>query len=274
LIPVTQNIQVKDELGGVPLNVLIDDSVDANVSIDENATAVEAAVELIEAVSKFDSSSAEHVSVGVDAGISADIDIENLPVKKIRYRADVKWSWSNWFLMHRVNSWMCAMRSKPGVSQAVCMVARKEGRIIPIGMLTLVPSFLCTILNDKRHRAYTWYLSDAPREFYSKALSVTKIDHLARALLDYTVQAGSCANQNISLVLRADKNGGQRLRDWYEGCGMSALPETHPNISPMRFLVSRAGYFNLKAEKSKEFCQFLDVYRGSRDAKLLPVKTA
>ncbi|WP_339535242.1 hypothetical protein [Pseudomonas hunanensis] len=191
----------------------------------------------------------------------------------IRYRADVNWSWSSRFVMHRVNSWLCQLNSKGGESKAICMVVRKGGREIPIGMLTLVPSFTCKIFGLKKPRAYTWYLADAPREFYSRALGLKKITNVARALLDYTVQVGIEANQETTLVLRADTGGGQRLKDYYQGIGMTPLPDDHPVISPAR-LLARKGYFKLRPEHSKEFCSVMDVYRAPRHQTLSSVEHA
>lgn len=187
-----------------------------------------------------------------------------------RHRADVRWSWRFNYYLHSFYSYWCRNYRQGGESKAVCMVVQKGGRHIPIGMLTLVPDFNCSILGNTKDRAYTWYLSDAPREFYSQALGLKKISHIAHALVDYTVQAGIEANQETTLVLRADADGGDRLKDFYERIGLSPLPDDHPAISPGRGWF-HGGYFKLFPDKTKEFCCALDVYRASRTCHLSSV---
>jgi len=198
------------------------------------------------------------------------IAISRLKSPEARHRADVKWSWRFNYYLHSFYSIWCRKYRQGGESKAVCMVVQKGGRHIPIGMLTLVPDFNCNILGKTKDRAYTWYLSDAPREFYSQALGLKKISHIAHALVDYTVQAGIEANQETTLVLRADAGGGERLRDFYVKIGLSPLPDDHPAISPARSWF-HGGYFKLFPDKTKEFCCALDVYRASRTCHLSSV---
>ncbi|HDS1735204.1 hypothetical protein [Pseudomonas sp. BP8] len=188
----------------------------------------------------------------------------------VRSRADIKWSWRFIYYLHLVYSKWRKSYHKKGESKAVCMVVVKNGRYIPIGMLTLVPDFKCKIQELTKERAYTWYLSDAPREFYSRALGLSKISLIAHALVDYTVQAGIEVNQEATLVLRADAEGGERLKKFYLRIGLAPLPDDHPAISPGR-LWSHGGYFKLMPDKSKEFCKAMDVYRASRTSHLSSV---
>ncbi len=209
--------------------------------------------------------------VQVSAPHSTEVNaISSIKPAGARHRADVRWSWRFNYYLHSLYSYWCRKYRQGGESKAVCMVVQKGGRLIPIGMLTLVPDFTCSILGITKDRAYTWYLSDAPREFYSQALGLKKISHIAHALVDYTVQAGIEANQETTLVLRADADGGEHLKDFYVRIGLSPLPEDHPAISPGRGWL-RGGYFKLIPGKTKEFCFALDVYRASRTCHLSSV---
>lgn len=207
------------------------------------------------------------ISTSQSAEVSA---ISSIKPAGARHRADVRWSWRFNYYLHSLYSYWRRKYRQGGESKAVCMVVQKGGRLIPIGMLTLVPDFTCKILGNTKDRAYTWYLSDAPREFYSQALGLKKISHIAHALVDYTVQAGIEANQEATLVLRADADGGERLKDFYVRIGLSPLPENHPAISPGRGWL-QGGYFKLIPDKTKEFCCALDVYRASRTCHLSSV---
>ncbi|MFR0713634.1 hypothetical protein ACLUS7_01115 [Enterobacterales bacterium BD_CKDN230030183-1A_HGKHYDSX7] len=203
--------------------------------------------------------------------VQAKVDsVKNAPnpaqVKKIRYRADVDWSWSDNFDYHEINNWLAERNRRVDKSRAVCLVAKKNGNDVPIGMLTLVPTFVCTVFGLKKKRAFTWYLSDAPREFYRRVLEMDEIQNIARALLDYTVQSGIEVNQEATLVLHADIYGGARLRKYYRDCGLTPIPAGLNPISPGRFFSTRKGYFKLKPEKSGEFIKFFDVHRASQYA--------
>jgi hypothetical protein len=239
---------------------------------------VKEAVSLVQAASDATVDQLE-CAVGAGLGQGAALQaVETQPAlaakkPKIRFRADVKWSWKRYYWMHLTYSLWCNLSRKNAPSRAVCMVVHKNGRPIPIGMLTLVPDFTCTILDRTKPRAYTWYLSDAPREFYSHVLQLEKIQFIARALVDYTVQSGIEANQEATLVLRADAGGGKRLKEFYEELGLAPLPDDHPAISPGRVLAN-GGYFKLMPEQTTEFSSYMDVYRSSNPRQLLPVEYA
>lgn len=239
---------------------------------------IQEAVEQIEAIAS--AGLIEKLDCAVGAGVvsastspGAELHAVDSAKSQARTRADVKWSWRKNYLLHSTYSKWRRKYFKGGESKAVCMVVHKGGRAIPIGMLTLVPDFTCKILDRTKERAFTWYLSDAPREFYSNALGLKKIKLIAHALVDYTVQAGIEVNQETTLVLRSDPDGGDRLREFYTNIGLAPLPDDHPAISTARFW-NKDGYFTLMPEKSMEFCSAMDVYRASRTRNLCPVANA
>lgn len=204
------------------------------------------------------------VSDHCDVQSEKPVASEETPKRTTYYRADVHWKWPRLFNFHRVNNMLADNLAIVSHSKAICMVSYKNGRPVPIGMLIVVPRYECTLFSKKKRRAFTWYLADAPKQFYAPILEIKKADDVAHALLDYCVQSGIAANQEPSLVLHADASGGMRLKDFYLGCGMTQLPDDHPAISPGRRMFPRDGYFKLKPDDVAEFSRVFDVYRLSK----------
>ncbi|WP_163011359.1 hypothetical protein [Pseudomonas viridiflava] len=188
--------------------------------------------------------------------------------KPRRYRADVKWKWKDLFWRHSINNYLGERTTLIGKSHAVCMILRKNGRTFPIGMLIVVPKFLSVISGDRSSRAFSWYLADAPTEFYN-AIKSPKIENVADALLDYSIQAGHLENGYRSLLLHASPKGGDRLKKFYRSdCGMASVPVAVTAVSKARFLLSRKDYFFFDDKSATEFCSQYDVYRQPSPARL------
>lgn len=172
-------------------------------------------------------------------------------------RADKQWNWHNNFTLLALHNTLYAGGSRiHGEGVAMCIVFRSpdESEEFPIGMLTAVPKLHTNVVGQRRQRAFTWYLSDAPEEVYSKILGIPAIQGVAKALLDCTIQAALDDSHDGNLLLKADPHGGKKLEDFYSKCGMRQLPNGHPPVTPVfrRFTTHR--YFYFLAYEAQAYC--------------------
>ncbi len=162
-------------------------------------------------------------------------------------RADRLWNWHDNFTLLSLHNTACALKSKPHEEAlAMCIVFRSEDGVdeFPIGMLTALPKFYTNVDAHKRHRAFTWYLSDAPSEVFSDILGIPPIQGIAKALLDCTIQAALDEGEDGNLLLKADPHGGEKLINFYKLCGMTQLGKHHPPITPYFRRFQTHNYFN------------------------------
>ncbi len=179
----------------------------------------------------------------------------------LKARADVGWNWrANW-LLTKAHDLGCKMPGiKSGPSQALCMVVDQDGEKFPIGMLTVVPSYFCNV-KGWGHRAFTWYLADAPSEVYDQVLGQPRVQGVARALLDCTIQSALDHSQSGELLLHADPKGGEKLIEFYKDrCSMTRLAADNGDISLTRRGPSDE-YFHWDQDMALEFCAQNDVRR-------------
>lgn len=178
-------------------------------------------------------------------------------------RADVGWDWSKIYalaLLHNTVRYIPGNKSGP--AQAFAMVIRNENDDeIPVGMVTVVPRFSCSLQGVVGERTFAWYFADAPTSFYTKVLGVGPLVGVAAALLDTAIQSGLNMRANGSILLHADPNGGNRLADFYlQRCKMTQLSMDSPPISAFR-RKNIDQYFFLSAAGAAEFCKQFDVRR-------------
>jgi hypothetical protein len=131
---------------------------------------------------------------------------------------------------------------------------------VPIGLLTMVPEFVCTVQQHSRPRGFVWYLSDAPREHYAQ-LQVERARGVAPALLDIAIQTRIDLGVDRCTILHADPNGGPDLSAFYRRCKMNQLPRGQ-GISPLRPGWRNDGrYFQMDDPTAMQFCAGFDLSR-------------
>jgi hypothetical protein len=166
-------------------------------------------------------------------------------------RADVGWDWTRIFglyLLHNTARYIPENQSGPAQALALAVVTADDEEI-PIGLLTVVPQFQCTLDNIFGPRTFAWHLADAPVSFYRDKLKAQPVVQVAAALIDTAIQSGLDSGMNGSLLLHADPNGGQRLANFYlQRCRMTQLSLDSPPLSAFRrknvdqyFYLSAAG---------------------------------
>ena len=177
-------------------------------------------------------------------------------------RADVGWDWGfNYSLMLLHNTCTYIPGNKSGPARALTLVVSTEtGEEIPVGMLTVVPKFQCDVGGAARERTFAWYLSDAPKSFYTDVLGVDPLKGVAKALLDCAIQSGLDAAADGATLLHADPNGGTKLKEFYSRCAMQQVQLTNGPISMLR-RTHVDQYFFMDSAAAKNYCSNLDVYR-------------
>jgi hypothetical protein len=177
-------------------------------------------------------------------------------------RADVGWNWVRWFYLAGLHNFSRII-SRHGKALALCIVADTgQTGIFPIGMLTVVPQLKCTVAGDSRERSFAWYLADAPKEVYTTLLNIPPAKNIALALLDCGIQAALDLNQDGTLLLHADPNGGTKLINFYGSTvGMQRLPANSGPITPIFRRDNSEEYFLLDDINSNAFCKTFDCYR-------------
>jgi len=185
----------------------------------------------------------------------------NVPPQDVR--ADVGWDWTKILGLHAIHNFAIYIpgnHSGPALALAL-VVLTQSGEELPIGMLTVVPQFHCSVGNVVGSRTFAWYLADAPISFYRDVLKVEPIVSVAAALIDTAIQSGLDAGMNGSLLLHADPNGGQRLANYYlQRCKMQQLPLNSPPVSPFR-RKQVSQYFYMDAARAAAFSADFDCRR-------------
>lgn len=155
-----------------------------------------------------------------------------------RIRADVGWNWSK-ILSYALVHDLAFFGQKNRSTLKLCVVVVPENGdyteddYFPIGMVTLVPKFKCNA-GKEADRAFTWYLSNAPREIYDQYLGGVRIEGVAKMLLDCVVQAAYDIGADGSMLLRAATEGGNHLRRFYGECRLHALKTSNGKITFIR----------------------------------------
>lgn len=199
-----------------------------------------------------------HVQPLVDANYShwaTGVDVRSV-------RADVGWDWSKIFglaLAHNSARFIPGNHSSRAAALVIALLTEADEEV-PIGMLTVVPKFCCTVKGDQRDRTFAWFLSDAPAEFYD-AIGSGPVAAVAKALLDTAIQSGLGSRQDGTLLLHADPAGGPKLEEFYvDKCKMERLKADAPAISLLRRRHSDQ-YYHFDAAQAAVFAQQFDARR-------------
>lgn len=180
-------------------------------------------------------------------------------------RADVKWNWRRIMIYAKLFGFSAPPTPSPlGIAYGWCLALDfQNGALphVPIGLLTLVPEFECTVQHQNRPRGFVWYLSDAPAEHYAQ-LQVDRVIGVAATLLDMSIQTRTDLGLDRCTILHADPHGGDGLLNFYTGkCNMIQLPRGQ-GISPMRPRWRNDGrYFSMDNATALAFCARFDSNR-------------
>lgn len=178
--------------------------------------------------------------------------------KKIR--ADFEWNWERifWLLDIHNQGHFSTRCAHPAFGLA--MVARnKLGEVVPVGMMTLVPRYLC---NSDRFgsKTYTWFVSSAPPCFYHEYFKELKLEGVGKALFDAAIIASYRAGLDGSLLLHADPEGGKGLTRLYVQLGFRPLKFKLAPITLYRWR-KRKEYMLLQAQGAAQIVKESDPYR-------------
>lgn len=155
-----------------------------------------------------------------------------------RVRADVGWDWNrivDYSLLHD----LAFTGQKHRKTLKLCVVVvpdtpdHTEYDYFPVGMLTLVPKFRSNA-PKAGDRAFTWYLSNAPKETYQRFLHGVHIEGVAKMLLDCVVQAAYDIEASGEMLLRAATEGGKHLKKFYGECRLHNLKMNNGNVTYFR----------------------------------------
>jgi len=141
-----------------------------------------------------------------------------------RSRADNGWNWLLYVSFARLTDRLLARRP---AGYTVGIVVREQGNIIPCALVQLVGRFPALDDHSKKG-AFVWFLSTAPDE------ALMTIDgypipedrlpkRLGTIALDVTVTHSINHRRRGRVALYADKEGGDKLLDWYHRRGMEVL---------------------------------------------------
>lgn len=207
----------------------------------------------------------DHVSVWhsvVQPIINANYQHDAVGVDERNVRADAGWDWTfNYALTLLHNSARILPRNVSGPARALTVtITSAAGVEIPVGLLTVVPSFQCNVGNVAGKRAFAWYLADAPKEFYTR-LGISAIKGVARTLVDSAVQSGFDVGGAGNTLLHADPKGGKKLHDFYLiGCGMTQVHVHNGAISVLR-RNNPNQYYHMDAPTALKFTSRFDPRR-------------
>lgn len=176
-------------------------------------------------------------------------------------RADVGWNWIRWRNVAGLHNITKALGGH-GPALTMCIVVNTEGTgEFPIGMLATVPALKCTVFEENRDRGFGWFLSDAPRELYTK-LGAPAAKMVALALLDCGIQATIQSGLDGAFLLHAAPEGGDKLLRFYtEKVRMERLPSNEPPFTPIFRRSKSNEYFYFDDVGATHFCSQFTVLR-------------
>lgn len=184
-----------------------------------------------------------------------------------KIRADVGWKWNRYFTGHEYS---IALRRMTGAQSnltpttALCLTIEQKGRLFPIGMLIALPRFFCRVKDVVRDRSFTWYLSDAPVDVYKSHFDEERVQGVAKALVDCTVQVSVAAGLHGEMLLHASPKGGAKLEGFYlNKCRMLQLHSSDAPVSTLRWRQPRNEFYYFDQVRAMEFCRLNNVHRGS-----------
>jgi hypothetical protein len=189
-----------------------------------------------------------------------DLDDKSVNNATKKIRADRGWKWTNirrLLYVHNVGhvgTWIGAHAI--GLTMEAI---NKRGQRVPVGMLTFVPSYLCS--SDKiANKTYMWFVSSAPTEIYNQFLDGDILEGVAKALFDASIIESYKCGLNGSLLLHASPDGGPKLVKIYQDMGFTPLPRAARPITLYRWR-DRTQYMLLNADAALALSKDNDEYR-------------
>ncbi|PMZ91089.1 hypothetical protein C1X61_05775 [Pseudomonas sp. FW215-T2] len=194
----------------------------------------------------------------IKASFRTAVDRAADPAKKIR--ADVNWNWkTNFWLLDVHNHGHFSTRNAHRAFGLTMVTRNALGERVPVGMMTLVPRYLCNS-NQYGSKTYTWFISSAPEGFYKEYFGELKLEGVGKVLFDAAIIASYRAGLDGSLLLHASPGGGKGLTRLYEKLGFESIGFKVLPITLYRWL-NRKGYMLLKAEGAAKIIKDNDLYR-------------
>lgn len=179
---------------------------------------------------------------------------------ELESRADAKWNWiRNFNLLNVHNLGHLSTRSAHPAFGLTMIAPNAAGEPVPVGMMTLVPRYLC---NSDRFgsKTYTWFVSSAPESFYREYFKKLKLHGVGKALFDAAIIASYRAGLDGSLLLHAAPEGGKELVSLYEGMGFKSIGSRLLPVTLFRW-IDRKGYMLLQAKAAARIIKRNDGYR-------------
>jgi hypothetical protein len=174
-------------------------------------------------------------------------------------RADYRWFWPGVFYLTKIHNLSHPSSFKtPSIGLAL-IVVNKIGQRIPVGMLTVVPRYLCNPENWSR-KGYIWFLAAAPDEIYTKYFGKTLLSGVGKALIDSAVVTVMNAKGDGSILLHASPRGGDDLVGYYKKFGFGKMSQKLAPISPVRWL-NRSEFMLLPARGAAKLINDNKSYR-------------
>lgn len=177
-------------------------------------------------------------------------------------RADIRWNWKWWLrLTHLHNLSHPNSRTAPAVGLTILAIDKK-GQRIPVGMLTVVPRYLCNPEHWTR-KGYIWFVAGVPDEFYNTYLG-RPLGGVGKALIDSAIVLTKNATGDGSMLLHASPRGGDDLVSYYESkFGFQKLTPKAAIVSPCRF-VSRTEFMHLNKDQANSLLRKNKGFRVQR----------
>ncbi|MCX2901080.1 hypothetical protein [Pseudomonas mandelii] len=177
-----------------------------------------------------------------------------------KVRTDIDWDWELWHWLLSVHNFGHASAIKSPAMGLTLAAINEEGFAVPIGMMTLVPRYLCN--SDKiGEKTYLWFLASAPSTTYDDWLDGKALDGVGSALIDAAIQESYKVKADGAVLLHADPDGGQYLLDTYKGLGFTSLGSSFGPITLFRWR-NRSQYMLLGAKEARKIIRDNEVYRN------------
>lgn len=174
-------------------------------------------------------------------------------------RADFSWNWNGLLWLTTAHNLSHPSSRKYPALGMTLLAVDKIGQRIPVGMLTVVPSYLCNTERWTR-KGYVWFLSGAPDELYKSFLG-RPLSGVGKALIDSAVVMAMNAKGDGSILLHASPRGGDDLVGYYQKqLGFQKLSPRATILSPCRWK-NRTEFMHLPADLAKELLRSNKVYR-------------
>ncbi|WP_147464152.1 hypothetical protein [Pseudomonas syringae group genomosp. 3] len=179
---------------------------------------------------------------------------------KKKVRADFNWDWDVYHWLISVHNFAHSSAQHSPAVGLTMVVVNTKGEQVPIGMMTLVPRYLCS--SDRfGEKTYLWFLASAPAATYDEWLNGKALDGVGSALVDAAIQESYKAEADGAILLHADPAGGEFLTNIYLGLGFINLPPRFGPITLYRWR-NRSQYMLLRAKSARKIISDNNIYRN------------